>query len=136
MGIDNYIKEATKRTPWIILEPGKILIMGRSIPDNPGELYAPVLNWVTDYIINYKGPTKISFGFEYINTTSTKWIFIMLKELAGDKEISSKTSVSWFYEEGDDDLSELGYILSSLIECPFEIVEVDLMDESWYYSYF
>lgn len=135
MGVDHYIKESSKRTPWIILEPGKILIMGRSIPDNPGEFYTPVLNWVIDYVKIYKGETKIYFGFEYLNTASTKWIFIMLREIAAVKEVSSKSCVYWFYEQGDDDMSELGHILRSLIECPFEISEVDVMDQTWYYSF-
>lgn len=98
--------------------------MGRSIPDNPEEFYRPVHEWITDYVKNYKGKTIIEFGFEYINTSSTKWIFSFLKELSEMKDVVNNASVTWYYELGDEDMSELGFILRSLIECPFLVVEV------------
>ena len=121
---ERFVREPSKRTPGIILEPGKIFIMGRSIPDNPEEFYHPVHEWITDYVKNYKGKTIIEFGFEYINTSSTKWIFSFLKELSEMKEVVNNARVTWYYELGDEDMSELGFILRSLIECPFLVVEV------------
>ncbi len=121
---ERFVRVPSKRTPRIILEPGKIFIMGRSIPDNPGEFYRPVHEWITDYVKNYKGKTIIEFGFEYINTSSTKWIFSFLKELSEMKEVVNNARVTWYYELGDEDMSELGFILRSLIECPFLVVEV------------
>ncbi len=129
---DSIIKEPTKRTPRIILEPGRIFIMGRSIPENPGEFYRPVLEWLSEYVVKYKGKSKIDIGFEYINTSSTKWIYTILKELAGLNEISDNASVTWYFEQGDDDMGELGFILRSLVECPFVVVEVNEMSSKKY----
>jgi len=129
---DSIIKESTKRTPRIILEPGRIFIMGRSIPENPGEFYRPVLEWLSEYVVKYKGKSKIDIGFEYINTSSTKWIYTILKELAGLNEISDNASVTWYFEQGDDDMGELGFILRSLVECPFVVVEVNEMSSKKY----
>ncbi len=36
-----------------------------------------------------------------------------------------RAKVSWFYEEGDEDMCDLGFILRSLVSCPFHIIEVD-----------
>jgi hypothetical protein len=129
---DSFRNEPSKRTPWIILEPGKIFIMGRSIPDNPGEFYRPVHEWVAKYAKNYIEQTKIVLGFEYINTSSTKWIFNILKELSEMKEIVNNARVTWHYEQGDEDMCELGFILRSLVECPFILVEVDEMNNARY----
>ena len=125
---DRFINEPSKRTPWIILEPGKIFIMGRSIPENPGDFYRPVLDWVSTYTLNNLEKTRIDFGFEYINTCSIKWIFALLKELAEMKDLVKNAKVTWYYEQGDDDMCELGIILRSLVECPFVVVEVKEMD--------
>ncbi len=125
-------KEPTKRTPWIILEPGRIFIMGRSIPENPGEFYKPVLEWITDYSKHSSEKTIIVFGFEYINTTSTKWIYSILKELAEMKELIRNANVTWYFERGDDDMGELGFILRSLVDCPFVVVEVEEMNRESY----
>ncbi len=129
---EQLVREPSKRTPWIILEPGKIFIMGRSIPDNPGEFYRPVYDWIADYVQNYEGRSKIEFGFEYINTTSTKWIFSILKLISEIKDIEEKARVIWYYEHGDEDMGELGFILRSLVECSFVVVEVGEMNKTSY----
>ena len=129
---DNFKNNPTKRTPWIILEPGKIFIMGRSIPENPNDFYRPVLEWLSEYALNYTGKSKIELGFEYINTSSIKWIFTILRELSEMKEIVSNASIIWYYEHGDENMCELGFILRSLVECPFIVVEVDEMNRARY----
>lgn len=129
---DPYILDSSKRTPWIILAPGKIFCMGRSIPDDAGIFYTPVLKWISDYVRDYDGTTRIDLGFEYINTTSTKWIFIILKELSGMKSLQLNTSVNWYYETGDDDMNELGLILRSLLDCPITISELAEMTREMY----
>jgi hypothetical protein len=125
---DRFKNEPSKRTPWIILEPGKIFIMGRSVPENPGELYRPVHQWITEYAHSYSEKTTIELGFEYINSSSTKWIFTIIKELAKLKEQVKDLSVKWYYEKGDEDMIELGMIIRSLVDCPLVVVEVEEMN--------
>jgi hypothetical protein len=132
MNPERLSKEPSKRTPWIILEPGKIFIMGRSIPENPSEFYRPILDWIIKYTGSSSQKTVIEFGFEYINTTSTKWIYSILKELSEIKDISKIASVNWYYEQGDEDMGELGFILRSLVDCPFLVVEVESMNPERY----
>ncbi len=129
---DKLSKEPSKRTPWIILEPGKIFIMGRSITENPGDFYRPVHEWISKYAQTYFEKSIIDLGFEYINTSSTKWIFNILKELSELREIVNNAKVTWYYEQGDEDMCELGFILRSLVECPFVVVEVDEMNRARY----
>jgi hypothetical protein len=129
---DSFKNNPTKRTPWIILEPGRIFIMGRSIPENPADFYRPVQEWTSKYAKNYTGKSKIEFGFEYINTSSIKWIFTILRELSEIKEIGNNANVTWYYELGDEDMCELGFILRSLVECPFIVVEVEEMNRARY----
>jgi uncharacterized protein YkuJ len=129
---DKYINEPTKRTPWIIMEPGRIFVMGRSIPENPGEFYRPVHEWVKAYAASHQSSSRIELGFEYINTSSTKWIYTIIKELSEMKGVVSNAKITWYYEEGDEDMCELGYILKSLIRCSFILVEVDDMSKGSY----
>ena len=44
------------------------------------------------------------------------------------KDIVKNANVTWYYEQGDEDMGELGFILRSLVECPFVVVEVDEMN--------
>lgn len=132
MDIESYIKGPTRRTPGVVLSPGRILIMGRSIPDNPGDFYTPVIQWVTEYVKYYSGQTRVDLGFDYINTCSTKYIFLIIKQLSEAKNNSINTLVNWYFEHDDDDMIELGLILKSLVECPLAINEVMLVDQSLY----
>jgi hypothetical protein len=102
--------------------------MGRSIPENPGEFFRPVHEWVSEYVKNYSGITKIILGFEYINTSSTKWVFTILRTISEMERHGADAKVTWYYEQGDEDMSELGFILRSLVECPFILIEVDEMN--------
>ena len=114
------------------MEPGRIFIMGRSIPENPGDFYRPVHAWVSEYSRSHIEKSKIDLGFEYINTSSTKWIFNILKELSEIQNVAENVKVTWYYEQGDEDMCELGFILRSLIECPFILVEVEEMNNERY----
>ena len=129
---EKYNNDITKRTPWIIMEPGRIFIMGRSIPENPGDFYRPVQAWISEFTKNYRGATKITLGFEYINTASMKWIYTILKELSLVNDISHNATITWYYEEGDEDMKELGFILKSLVTSTFRMVEVEEMDKKIY----
>ena len=121
--MNKYCVEATKRTPAICLEHGRIIFEGRSITENPGAIYRPVHEWISRYSRICREETQIEFGFEYINTSSTKWIYNIIKELAGIENVGKYARILWYYEQGDDDMCELGLILRSLTECPFFIVE-------------
>ena len=123
-----YKVEPTKRTPRIILRPGRIFVVGRSIPENPGIFYRPVYEWIVDYIKSGTEETSIEFGFEYINTSSTKWIYNIIKEIAKMKNLEENVKIYWYYDRGDEDMCELGFILRSLVECQFHIIEVDGMN--------
>jgi hypothetical protein len=106
--------------------------MGRSIPDDPGEFYAPVIDKISEYVRDFSGQTRVDLGFEYINTTSTKWIFLILRTLSELKNGATDMSVKWYYELGDEDMSELGFMLRSLVECPFLVSEVKKMNQELY----
>lgn len=134
MRVDDYIKEPARRTPGIVVSAGRICIMGRSIPDDPGVLFSPVLEKAICCVEKSDGVTKIDLGFEYINTTSTKWIFLIIRSLLEKVHVPGRIQVTWHFEEGDDDMFELGLMFRSLLECPFNLVEVQKMDQDLYNS--
>ena len=125
MSLNSLIIEPTKKTPWIVLESGKIIILGRSILENPGDFYRPVHEWITKYVGESNRMTTIQLGFEFINTTSIKWVYAILKELAKIPDMTVRAKISWYYEVGDEDMCDLGFILRSLVNCPFTVTEVD-----------
>jgi hypothetical protein len=129
---EKYNIEPTRRSPWIVFEPGRIFMMGRSIIENPSAFYEPGLKWVSSFTKSWTGKTKIDLGFEYINTGSIKWLYILLRELSEISCMSENTAITWYYEKDDEDMCELGFILQSLVDCTFTLIEVDEMNSKMY----
>ena len=104
--------------------------MGRSIPENPGEFYRPVFDWISKYVQVSNQRTGIELGFEYINTSSTKWIYNIIKEISGMKDLVENVTICWYYDASDEDMCELGFILKSLVDCPFYVIESEVMERT------
>ena len=77
------IIEQTSKTPQIDLNQvtGDLIFSGRSIPENATKLYKPVLNWVTEYILEANPTTNLRLDLEYFNTASSIYLAKMLKVL-------------------------------------------------------
>lgn len=124
----------TKRSPLVLFEPGRLVILGRSIIENPSVFYDSALKWIADPDRAWQENTRIIFGFEYINTGSTKWLYLILRQLAEIKNLASVVTITWYYEEGDNDMFELGNMLKPLVECTFNIVELPELNETTFGS--
>jgi hypothetical protein len=125
MGLSKIELEQTRVTPAVILQEGLISIKGRSITENAGDFYRPLKQWITDYVAVSTQETRVIFAFEYINTSSTKWVYSLITELAAFPHVNKKVTIEWHYEKGDDELFELGKIIHTFINCPFLFYETE-----------
>ena len=57
-----------------------------------------------------------------------KWIYTIIKQIAAMKNLMKNAKIVWYYDQGDEDMHELGLILKSLVECPFFIIETTGME--------
>ena len=57
--------DGTPKTPEVVLDPaaGKILLKGRSIPENSIEFYKPIIDWIDQYKENCLDHTEIFVQF-------------------------------------------------------------------------
>jgi hypothetical protein len=78
------IIEQTPKTPQIDLNQltGDLLFYGRSIPENATKLYEPVLNWVTEYVLEANPTTNLRLDLEYFNTASSIYLAKILRILS------------------------------------------------------
>jgi hypothetical protein len=118
-----YIK-GTSKTPEVDFSPGMIKISGRSIPEDALSFYQPVVKWIDNYILNPEKFTKVSFAIEYINSGSNRFIYNILKALDECFKKGHNISVSWYYEEDDDTINNLGQDFKALFELPFNMVTI------------
>lgn len=125
MGLETVRIESTKSTPAVLLSEGLIEIRGRSIPESAAEFYRPIEEWVSEYVSRRDVKTRVVLSFDFINTSSTKWIYAVIKKLSLYREVHDMLMIEWYYERGDDELYELGQIIRSFIDCPFIYYETE-----------
>jgi hypothetical protein len=115
----------TKNSPDIILKPdGTIRISGRSIHENVTEYFAPVDEWIKEYIETPADLTCVDMRLEYFNSASAK-VFIHLLELLKHVTLRNKKFIfNWFYEDGDEDIFERGEYFAAVLDVPFNFIKV------------
>jgi hypothetical protein len=116
-----YIK-GTSKTPEIDFKPGLVSISGRSIPEDAVTFFRPVVKWIEKYVASPLKETKVNFRIEYINSGSNRFVFNILKLLNDSHKAGNTIIISWFYEEDDDTIKNLGQDFKTLLEVPINLV--------------
>jgi len=121
---DIYLKK-TFNSPEVefIASTGELNVEGRSIPEDPGEFFDRLINWLNDYFLEPAGETVMNIKLEYINSGSSKYMLELLRILKVNYEKGKKVLVKWYFEEGDESIEELGQHYEQTMQIPFEIIE-------------
>lgn len=108
----------TSTTPTITLDADKGIfeISGRSVDDNPSEVYLPVMQWLNAYAKDPKSTTIFAFKLEYFNTASSKVLLDTISALS----FIRNTKILWYYQDEDEDMKEAGEEFFELVNIPFE----------------
>ena len=125
--MDSIKIEGTRKTPEIHFdaEQGKVLIEGRSIPENSIEFYKPLVDWLEEYGGNPKEKTEVNIKLEYFNTSSSKCILDVFKKLETIHKNNKDVVINWYYEEDDEDMLEAGEDYQSILKIPFKMIEME-----------
>lgn len=85
---------------------GKMLLEGRSMPENVFKLFQPLLHYA--YNIECE---KVDFdiNMEYFNTATSKKILELLQALDTNAKVG-QLNVIWHYESGDEDSVDMAEI--------------------------
>jgi hypothetical protein len=132
--MESLIIEATKISPRISFDTKtKIFeIKGESRPENVRVFYDPILNWLNEYgteLLSSNHDSNVvhefNFKLEYFNSSSSKYIFDILKKVVEFHLNGIQVKVNWFFDEGDEDMQEAGDELSRMVKYPFNYIEVE-----------
>lgn len=125
--MESLIVEGTKKTPALEFnaETGIFKISGRSIPENTHDVYGPIVHWLAEYAENPKEATLLEFRLEYINTSSSKFVFEVIKKMEKLSIAGNNVQVNWYHEEDDEDMMETGEDFADICNLPINIIEVE-----------
>ncbi|MBV6647296.1 MAG: DUF1987 domain-containing protein [Cyclobacteriaceae bacterium] len=125
--MDNILIEPTFNTPYVSIDYSKgiLEVRGSSSPINVLAFYQPIFEAIRDF--SSSAPTiSADFGMEFMNTSSTRCIFLMLKELKELATTGKEVTVNWMFEEDDHEMLEVGEDFQELVDVPFNFVETSL----------
>jgi hypothetical protein len=110
--MNNIILEPTTSTPAINFRTdGRLLMEGRSLPENVVKFYLPLIEWANQLTAQV---VKFDINLEYINSASSKKILELLKVLDANNQVK-ELIVNWHYELDDEDALENGQIFEDLL---------------------
>lgn len=101
-------------TPEVILdsENGKISIRGRCTPIHANLFFLPLTQWAQRYATSPHNPTLVNIYVDFLNSSSKPYLGDFIKELAEVMYKGYKLEVTWFIENGDEDMQEIAQYLS------------------------
>lgn len=120
--MEQLVIDMSPKTPLVKLDQGtgQLEFTGRSIPENSIEFYSPVFEWIEKYAIQPQRQTQVHIRLEYFNTSSSKCLLDIFKKLQTlHQGGNSQVTVTWFYEEDDEDMLEAGEDYQAIIKIPF-----------------
>ncbi len=124
--MDKLEHPSSAKTPYVLLDPaGIIKFRGRSIPEDVGQLYDPVVAWINDYVQKPSAETEVDVAMEYLNSGSSKYMLKILKAIKQIDVMGFSLKINWYYEEGDDDILERGEYYASILDLDINLVETE-----------
>ncbi len=120
--------ESTLKTPEVLFDPKNNVfeIKGKSVPDNAEDFYAPILEWVEDYMTNPVDNMLLKIDLEYFNISSSKRILFILYKLNELKEKNYDIKIQWYYNEEDEDMFEVGQDYAFMVKIPFDFISYSM----------
>ena len=104
----------------LVAETGKLTFSGRSLPEDGKRLFTPVVDWLHEYANKPAAQTECTFKMEYFNSSSRKCFVDVFNILDSMREKGNAITIIWYYEDGDDDLKEMGESYENLYDLNFE----------------
>jgi hypothetical protein len=118
-----FIKE-DEGTPRIVLDKDNntFEVSGNSLPEDIIGFYAPVFNWIEEYMQQPNPITKFVIRLNYFNSSSSKAILDLITLLAELSRKGYQVEVEWHYMEMDDDNLQTGKEFQAFTKIPFKFI--------------
>ncbi len=105
-------------------EEKRIAVSGPSRLEDPSPFYQEFIGLLEECINDFKTHAIIDFRLSYLNSSSSKWLFHILKNLQNKFQGKKIITINWYYEPDDDAMLEAGEVFQSLLSLPFNIMPV------------
>jgi len=120
--MDNLIIKPTDKSLAVDISYGVLDFTGRSILTDPKLFFEPINAWVGKYLKNPAEKTVVKIKLEYIDTASTQSLYQILRQICSLRKKGKTVSVSWYIEDEDPEMKELGEMIEQRLGLEFEYI--------------
>lgn len=100
---------------------GVVELTGESYPEDAFSFFGPVSEWIAAYLKSDPDSLTVVCTIGYLNSSSSKCLFDLFDAISQLKLPACTASVTWLYEEGDDDNREVGEEFAEDVTLPFTL---------------
>lgn len=121
--MDNIFIEGNDRTPEVDFNfsKGVFTISGRSITENPISFYKALEDYIANYSKNPRPKTLFKVSLEYFNTSTSKCLVDIFKQLEKLHSSNNEVVIEWYYEQDDEEIMDSGEDYKDIVDIPFEL---------------
>ncbi|MCB0504230.1 MAG: DUF1987 domain-containing protein [Cyclobacteriaceae bacterium] len=124
--MENIFINGTDRTPEVDFrfDEGLLKLSGRSITENPTKFYNKLAEYLEEYVSEAQQNTVFKVILEYFNTSTSKCLADLFKQLEKLYNSNKGVLVEWYYEEDDEEIKDSGKDYQDIFNLPFEVKQL------------
>ncbi len=103
---------------------GVLTLHGVSCDEDPKPLYNQLKEWAKEYISRPAEKTEFYIRLKYFNTSSAKCLMELLELMTLLTQSQKTLVITWYYEDGDEDMFDSIKVFEDLIHHKIEPVLV------------
>jgi len=109
----------------IISDEHRVVISGQSRLEDPSLFYEELTLVLDENLTEFKTHASIDFFLNYLNSSSSKWLFHILKGIQAKFQGKKIVTVNWYFDSDVESMLEAGEVFQSLLSLPFNLIETD-----------
>ncbi len=102
----------------------KVVISGVSRMLDPSIFFFDLTNMLVEHYHEYKKTLFVEFYFDYINSGSAKWIYLLIQHIESLAKEGGYIEITWKYDQDDESIELFGEVLKSKTKLPFNLFPV------------
>lgn len=113
---------ANRSTPEVNFssDTGILKICGKCYPENSKKFFIQLTDWLDTWTIDRD--VKLELEIDYISSAATIGLIRLIKQIAAKTE--HKLSVSWRFEDGDEEGQRTGEAIQEACEITFQFIQI------------
>lgn len=121
--VQSFVIEQTDQTPRLVLdaEAGTMELVGICYVEDPMDFFAVAFEWMDEYFASGKTELHCVINITYLNTAASKAFRSLMRHMDQHCTSGRNITITWYYEDGDDDALDMGNFYSTNLRVPITI---------------